>query len=96
MNRERQLVLLGVLGGFYIGLILGGLGLHFWTIKMVHHLEGRGPAIMAFMFPVGAEIFWAMKRWHAVGFTNLYTLAVISYGGLCLLLAWVLTILEKK
>ena len=95
MNRERQLALLRVLGVFYIGLILGGFGLHFWTVKMVRHLEG-GNWIVAFLFPVGAEIYWAIKEWRVVGFANVYTLAVIGYGMLWLLLAWALTIVEKE
>ena len=95
MNRERQVVLLRVLGVLYIGLILGGFGLHFWTIKIVHRVEGRGSAIFALMFPVGAEIYWAIKEWRLVGFANLYTAAVIGYGMLWLVMAWVLTVLEK-
>ena len=80
----------------YIGLILGGFGLHFWTVKIVHHVEGRGSAILALMLPVGAEIYWAIKEWRLIGFANIYTLAVIGYGMLWLLLAWALTILEKN
>ena len=83
------------LGVFYLGLILGGFGLHFWTVKIVHHIEGRG-WIVALMFPVGAEIYWAIKEWRLVGFGNIYTLAVIGYGVLWLLMAWALTILENK
>jgi len=94
MNRERPVVLLRVLGVLYIGLILGGFGLHFWTVKMVRHVEGRG-WIVALMSPVGAEIYWAIKEWRLVGFANLYTAAVIGYGMLWLLMAWVLTVLEK-
>ena len=95
MNRARQVVLLSVLGIFYIGLILGGFGLHFWTVKMVYHVEGRG-WIVAFMFPVGAEIYWAIKEWRVIGFANLYTLSVIGYAMLWLLMAWLLTFLEKE
>ncbi|MGA8309646.1 MAG: hypothetical protein WB755_06430 [Terriglobales bacterium] len=95
MNRARQVVLLRVLGVFYIGLILGGLGLHFWTVKIVHRVEGRGSAIFALMFPVGAEIYWALKEWRLVGFANIYTFAVIGYGMLWPLMAWALATLEK-
>ena len=95
MNRARQLVWLRLLGVFYLGLILGGLGLHFWTVKVVHHVEGRGSAIVAFMFPVGAEIYWAIKQWRALGYANIYTLAVIGYGALWPLMAWALATLEK-
>jgi hypothetical protein len=95
MNRARQVVLLRVLGVFYIGLILGGFGLHFWTVKMVRHVEGRG-WIVALVFPVGAEMYWAIKEWRVLGFANVYTLAIIGYGMLCLLMVWALTILEKK
>ena len=95
MNRTRQLILLRTLGVFYIGLILGGFGLHFWTVKMVRHIEGRN-WIMALMFPVGAEIYWAIKEWRVIGFANIYTLAVFGYGVLWLLMAWALTVLEKK
>jgi hypothetical protein len=95
MNRARQHVFLGVLGIFYVGLILGGFGLHYWTVKMVHHVEGRG-WIVALMFPVGAEIYLAIKEWRLAGFANLYTLIVIGYGLACLLMAWVLTIIEKR
>ena len=94
MNRARQVVLLRVLGVFYLGLILGFFGLHFWTVKIVQHVEGRG-WIAALVFPVGAEIYWAIKEWRLAGFANLYTLVVIGYGMACLLVAWVLTILEK-
>jgi hypothetical protein len=96
MNRKRQVVFLTVLGVFYIGLILGGFGLHFWTVKMVYHLQGRGVAILAFMLPVGAELFWAIKESLALGFVNVYTLAVIGYGVLWLLMIWALGIAEKK
>ena len=95
MNRARQVILLRVPGIFYIGLLPGGFGLHFWTVKIVRHVEGRG-WIVALMFPVGAEVYWAIKEWRVVGFANLYTIGVISYGMLCLLMAWVLTVLEKK
>jgi len=95
MDRARQLVWLRLLFVFYIGLILGGCGLHYWTVKIVHHVEGRGSAIVALMLPVGAEIYWAIKEWRAFGFANLYTLAVIGYAAFCLLLAWALTALEK-
>lgn len=95
MDRGRQVVLLRALGVFYIGLILGGFGLHFWTVKIVQHVEGRS-WIVALMFPVGAEIYWAIKEWRLVGFANIYTLAVIGYAMLCLLMAWALTVLEKK
>jgi hypothetical protein len=48
------------------------------------------------MFPVGAEIYWAIKQWRGFGFDNIYTLAVICYGALWPLMAWALAILEKK
>jgi hypothetical protein len=95
MNRARQVVLLRVLGVFYLGLILGFFGLHFWTVKIVQHVEGRG-WIAALVFPVGAEIYWAIKEWRVVGFANLYTLVVIGYGVLWLFLAWALAIVEKE
>ena len=95
MNRARQIVWLRLLGVFYIGLILGGFGLHFWTVKIVLHVEGRGSAIVAFLIPVGAEIYWAIKEWRLAGFANLYTLVVIGYGVLWPLIAWALTTLEK-
>jgi hypothetical protein len=95
MNRARQIVWLRLLGVFYIGLILGGLSLHFWTVKMVLHVEGRGSAIVALVIPVGAEIYWAIKVWRSLGFANLYTLAVIGYGVLWPLMAWALTNLEE-
>jgi hypothetical protein len=94
MNRTLQVVLLRVLGVLYIGLILGGFGLHFWTVKIVQHVEGRG-WIVALIFPVGAEIYWAIKEWRLVGLKNIYTLAVIGYSLLWLFLAWALAILEK-
>jgi hypothetical protein len=94
MNRGRQIILLSLLGILYIGLILGGLGLHFWTVKMAYHAEGRGLSIVTLMFPVGAEIFWAIKEWRKFGFANLYTLSVAGYAVLCLLMAWELTLLE--
>ena len=87
--------MLRTLGVFYIGLILGGFGLHFWTVKMVRHIEGRN-WIIALMFPVGAEIYWAIKEWRVLGSANIYTLAVIGYGMLWLLMAWALTVVEKK
>ena len=96
MNRKRQVVFLSVLAVFYVGLILGGFGLHFWTVKMIYHLQGRGVAILAFMFPVGAEVFWALKEWRLLGFVNLYTLAVIGYGVLWLFMAWALTLIEEE
>jgi hypothetical protein len=86
---------LSVLGVFYIGLILGGFALHFWTVKMVHYVEGRG-WIVALLFPVGSELYWAVKEWRLLGFVNLYTLTVIGYGVLWLLMAWALTIIEKE
>jgi hypothetical protein len=39
----------------YVGLILAGIGLHFWTVSLAYHVEGIGPAIVALLFPVGAE-----------------------------------------
>jgi len=95
MNRARQVVLLRVLGVFYIGLILGGFGLHFWTVKIVHYLEGRA-WIAALLFPVGAEIYWADQGVAYGRFANLYTLAVIGYGILWLFMAWVLHHPRKK
>ena len=95
MNRSRQLVWLRLLFVFYIGLILGGFGLHFWTVKVVRHVEGRGSAIVAFMFPVGAEIYWAIKEWRAFGIANIYTLAVIGYGALWPLMVRALTAVEE-
>ena len=94
MNRQHEIVFLRILLIFYVGLLLGGFGLHFWTVKMVRHVQGRG-WIVALVSPVGAEIYWAVKQWRGVGFANVYTLAVIGYGMLCLLMAWVLTVLEK-
>ena len=38
----------------------------------------------------------AIKEWRAVGFANLYRLAVIGYGMPWLLMAWALTILGKE
>jgi hypothetical protein len=95
MNRARQIVLLRTLGVFYVGLILGGFGLHFWTFKIVYHVEGRGSAILALMFPVGAEIYWALKEWRLLGFANIYTLTVIGYSTLWPLMAWALAAIEK-
>jgi hypothetical protein len=34
------------------------------------------------MFPVGAEIYWALKEWRLLGFANIYTLPVIGYSTL--------------
>ena len=95
MNRAHQTIWLRILGVFYIGLVLGGLSLHFWTVKMVLHAEGHGSAIVALVIPVGAEIYWATKLWRSLGFANLYTFAVIGYGVLWPLMAWALTSLEK-
>ncbi len=95
MNRARQIVWLRLLFVLYVGMILGGFGLHFWTVKVVHHVEGRGSAIVALIFPVGAEIYWAIKEWRAVGFANVYTLAVIGYGALWPLMVCALSALEK-
>ena len=96
MNRARQTVWLRLLGVFYIGLILGGLSLHFWTVKVVLHVEGRGSAVLALVIPVGAEIYWAIKEWRLGGFANPNTLAVVGYGMLCLFMAWALTAIEDK
>jgi len=74
MNRARQIVFLRALGVVYFGLILGGFGLHFWTFKIVYHVEGRGSAVLALLFPVGAEIYWALKEWRLFGFANIYKL----------------------
>ena len=71
----------------YVGLILAGIGLHFWTVSIAYHVEGIGPAILALLFPVGAELLWPFKAWCEVGFANIYTLAIIIYGVLCLLMA---------
>jgi hypothetical protein len=95
MNRAREAFCLRLLGVFYIGLILGGFSLHFWTVKVVLHVEGRGSAVLALVIPVGAEIYWAIKEWRSLGFANLYTLAVTGYGVLWPLMAWALTTLEK-
>ncbi len=95
MNRASQIVWLRLLFVLYVGLILGGFGLHFWTVKVVHHVEGRGSAIVALIFPVGAEIYWAIKEWRTVGFVNVYTLAVMGYGALWPLMLWALSALEK-
>ena len=95
MNRALEVVLLRTLFVSYIGLILGGFGLHFWTVKIVAHIEGRGAAILALIFPGGAEIYWTIKEWRLVGFANIYTLAIVGYGILWLLMAWALTILER-
>jgi hypothetical protein len=95
MDRARQIGWLRLLAILYIAVILVGFGLHFWTVKIVHHVEGRGAAIVAFMFPVGAEIYWAFKEWRAFGFANVYTLTIIGYGLLWPLMAWALVVLEK-
>jgi hypothetical protein len=34
----------------YVGLILGGVGLHVWTVSLAYHVEGIGPAILRFCF----------------------------------------------
>ena len=88
--------MLRALGVLYIGLILGGLGIHFWTVKVVNHTEGLRSAIVALIFPVGAEVYWAIKQWRAVGIANIYTLTVFGYGLLWLLMAWELTLLERR
>jgi hypothetical protein len=56
MNKALESLCLLVLGVFYIGLVLGGFSLHFWTVKKVLHVEGRSSAILAFVIPVEAEI----------------------------------------
>src|SRR5437016_6234203 len=88
----------GVLSGtaaiLYVGLILAGIGLHFWTVSIAYHWEGLAPAILALLIPIGAELFWAFKVWHEVGFANLYTLAVIIYGVLWMLVAGLFAIFE--
>jgi len=61
MNRARQVILSRVPGIFYIGLLPGGFGLHFWTVKIIRHVEGRG-WIVVLMFPAGAEVCWAIKE----------------------------------
>ena len=95
MNRALQIVWLRLLFVLYICLILGGFGLHFWTVKVVLHVEGRGSAIVALMIPVGAEIYWAIKEWRVFGFVNVYTLALIGYVALWLLMIWALGVVEK-
>jgi hypothetical protein len=95
MKREHEVIVLRLIFALYIGLILGAFGLHYWTVKIAYHVQGRGGALGAFMFPVGAEIYWAIKGWRATGFSDLYTLAVVWYGICCLLLTWLLAIIEK-
>jgi hypothetical protein len=78
----------------YVGLVLAGIGLHFWTVSLAYHVEGIGSAIVALLFPVGAELLWVFKAWREFGFANIYTLAVIIYGVLCLLMAALFAIVE--
>jgi hypothetical protein len=79
----------------YVGLILAGVGLHVWTVSMAYHVEGIGLAIVALLFPIGAEPVWAFKAWREFGFANTYTLAVIIYGVLCLLMAGLFAISKR-
>jgi hypothetical protein len=59
------ILLSGALSGaaaiLYVGLILPGVGLHFWTVSMAYHVEGIGPAILALLFPIGAELFLGVQ-----------------------------------
>ena len=84
----------GTVAILYVGLILAGIGLHFWTVSLAYHVEGIGPAVVALLFPIGAELFWAFKAWREFGFTNIYTLAVILYGVLCLFTAGLFAMFE--
>jgi hypothetical protein len=78
----------------YIGLILAFVGLHAWTVSMAYHVEGIGLAIVSLLFPIGAELVWAFNAWREFGFANKYTLAVIIYGVLCMLMAGLFAIVE--
>lgn len=66
----------------YIGLAPAGMAIHCWTVVIAYHASGVSSAILAFMIPVGAELFCVAKTWGMAGFATLYRLAVLACGAL--------------
>ncbi len=89
---------IGCLSAGIIHLILGALGLiiHAWTVIIAYSVKGFLAAVITLAFPVLSEIYWGYNIWNTSGvFLNLYTIALLTYVGLWILM-WVLMFVFGK
>jgi len=89
---------IGCLSAGIIHLILGAFGLiiHAWTVIIAYSVKGFFVAVITLAFPVLSEIYWGYNIWDTSGvFLNLYTIALLTYVGLWILM-WVLMFVFGK
>ncbi|MGM0922856.1 MAG: hypothetical protein ACQEWW_16855 [Bacillota bacterium] len=57
--------------------IIGGIAIHLWTVLMSWAEYGLVGAVIAFMTPFVAELFWIVKTTLDIGFLNTYNILII-------------------
>jgi hypothetical protein len=72
---------------FYLIIGITGLLIHLWTIIISLTESGIVGALATLVFPGLAEIYWAIVAWSMTGtFANTYTLTVVGYAALFVVL----------
>lgn len=61
------------------------LVIHVWSIGIAFATIGLGAAILTFVLPVIAEVFWFARIGTTVGFGSTYCLCIMAYVGLFML-----------
>lgn len=64
--------ILGWITGGFAGIsmfvvMFGGVAIHLMTVLVAYQVSGFGSAFLAFMFPVGATIYWIVKLFNMTG-----------------------------
>jgi hypothetical protein len=72
-----------VSGSTFIVLAILGVAIHVWTIIIAYGVSGFWFAILAFIFPVLAELYWGFRVWIMAGtIINLYCISLLVYLGM--------------
>lgn len=69
-----------VSGSTFLLLAILGVAMHVWTIVIAYGVSGFGSAILAFIFPVLAELYWGIRVCVMSGTVlNLYCISLLVY-----------------
>ncbi len=93
MRRMLLGIATAIMGMSMLLKMLFGAALHLFTVWIAFKASGVMAAILCFVFPVFAQLYWIVVIWTETGaFLNLYTLACLAYVGLWIVIIFAASI----
>jgi hypothetical protein len=97
MGSLKENATAGALGILLIIMNILGVLIHLFTVLMANEVDGFIMAAVTLVTPVVAELFWFVRVWIIRGeFLNPYTMGILAYVSVYILIAIILNKAEKN